>query len=82
MVSSGEFPVVDQDEDLKRRVLDYLLGHKLPTLQAIEVESASGDVTLRGKVSSFYQRQLCINCCRRVAGVLRLIDEIQVVPNG
>jgi len=50
--------------------------------KAIEVESVGGDVTLRGEVSSFYQRQLCINCCRRVAGVIRLIDEIQVVPNG
>jgi hypothetical protein len=29
-------------------------------------------------VDSFYHKQLCLNCCQRVAGVVRLIDQIHV----
>jgi osmotically-inducible protein OsmY len=79
MVSS-KAPYSDvHDRDLERRVTNYLLGHKMPTLRGIEVESDNGTVTIRGRVSSFYQKQLCINCSRRVAGVVRLIDEVTVL---
>jgi osmotically-inducible protein OsmY len=60
-------------------VLNYLVGHKLPTLSRIAVEADGGTVVLRGQVQSYYQKQLCLNCCRRVAGVRELIDEIEVV---
>ena len=53
--------------------------HKMPELQRIQVQSDNGTVTIRGNVSSFYQRQLCINCSRRVAGVVRLVDELTVL---
>ena len=59
---------------------NYLLGYKMPSLRQIQVASNNGTVTIRGKVTSFYQRQLCINCSRRVAGVVRLIDELTVLP--
>jgi hypothetical protein len=39
-------------------------------------------VTLRGRVPSFYQRQLFIHCCQRVAGVVQLNDELQVPEVG
>ena len=70
------------NQDLARRVANYLLGHKLPNLRHIEVESDRGTVTLRGKVFSYYQKQLCLNCSRRVAGVITLIDQIDVVPRA
>ena len=68
------------DRDLKHRVTNYLLGYKMPSLRQLQVESDNGTVTIRGKVPSFYQKQLCINCSRRVAGVVRLIDELTVLP--
>lgn len=80
MVSSAHHRDDSQDRDLARRVANYLLGHKLPTLRHIEVESDRGTVTLRGRVFSYHQKQLCINCSRRVAGVMTLIDQIDVVP--
>ena len=80
MVSPAHSRDEAHDRDLTRRVANYLLGHKLPTLQHIEVESDRGTVTLRGRVHSFYQKQLCINCSRRVAGVMTLIDQIDVSP--
>jgi len=69
-----------RDADLKRWVVRYLFDHK-PPLRRIQVEVDNGTVTLRGKVETFYQRQRWINCCRRVAGVIRLIGEIEVAPS-
>ena len=31
--------------------------------------------------SSFYQKQLCVNCCSRVAGVMHLVDEVERVAD-
>jgi len=64
---------------LKRRVISYLVGRRVPALRDIEVSAVGGTVVLRGKVGSFYEKQLCIHCCRRVAGVVRLVDEVDVV---
>lgn len=69
-----------QDRDLERRVCNYLLGRKMPALRQIEVMADNGTVTLRGQVSTYFQKQLCLNCCRRVAGVIELIDQVAVVP--
>jgi osmotically-inducible protein OsmY len=35
-------------------------------------------VTVRGRVKTFYQKQVCAHTCRRVAGVNQLIDAIEV----
>lgn len=67
------------DRDLESRVANYLLGYKMPALRELDVEADNGTVIVRGRVQSFYQKQLCINCSRRVAGVIRLIDEVEVV---
>jgi osmotically-inducible protein OsmY len=69
---------IGQRNDLRSRVLNYLVGYKLPTLNRISVEADRGTVILRGQVQSYHQKQLCLNCCRRVAGVRELIDEIEV----
>jgi len=69
----------EADRDLERRVVNYLVGHKMPALRQVAVEARRGTVTLRGRVYSFFQKQLCIHCSRRVAGVLHLVDELQVV---
>jgi osmotically-inducible protein OsmY len=67
------------DRDLERRVQNYLYGRQIPGLRRIEVEASGGTVTLRGRVRSYYEKQLCIHCCRRVAGVIELNDQVVVV---
>jgi osmotically-inducible protein OsmY len=42
------------------------------------VEAQSGVVRLRGEVKTFYEKQLSVQLARRVAGVVRLIDEVVV----
>lgn len=66
------------DADLRRRVISFLAGRHLAALRSIEVEAQGGTVTLRGKVHTFYEKQLTQQCSRRVAGVVRLIDEVDV----
>lgn len=65
------------DSDLKRRVLLFLQQKGVSSLPRVSIEVESGQVTLQGTVGSFHERQLFL-CCRHVAGVLRVVDDLQV----
>jgi hypothetical protein len=66
------------DRDLLRRVKTFLSTSHRPGLRALEVEAHGGVVRLRGNVRTFYEKQLSVQLTRRVAGVVRLIDEVMV----
>ncbi len=70
------------DGDLERRVVNFLSQQHFPGRRGIEVEARQGIVTLRGRVRSFHERQLCVNCCQRVAGVVGVNDKIQVAVSS
>lgn len=69
------------DLDLERRVLNYLAGRFMPALRRLAIEAEGGVVTVRGQVSSFYEKQMALTCCQRVAGVHELIDAVDVESN-
>lgn len=64
--------------DLQRRILNFLHHRGVGSVRKISVDVDGGVVTLRGTVSTFYERQICISCCEHVSGVLRLIDKLNV----
>jgi osmotically-inducible protein OsmY len=66
------------DRDLKRRVTNYLFGQHVSDLRNVDVEARRGVVTLRGRVHTFHQKQLCLNCWQHVAGEQRIDDHIEV----
>jgi osmotically-inducible protein OsmY len=66
------------DRDLQVRVSNYLFGQHISDLRHVGVEARRGVVTLRGRVHTFHQKQLCLNCCQRVAGVQHIDDQIEV----
>jgi hypothetical protein len=66
------------DSDLERRVATFLAGQHRYALRLLDIEARSGVVTIRGNVSTFYEKQLSIQLVRRVAGVIRLVDEVNV----
>lgn len=68
----------ESDLDLERRVVNYLAGRFIPSLRRLAVESVGGTVTVRGQVSSFYEKQVALHCCQRVAGVRELVDAVDV----
>jgi osmotically-inducible protein OsmY len=74
-----EESVLMHDQDLRRRVVNFLLAHQIPALRRVQVQASGGSVILYGTVRSFYQKQLCLNCCRRVAGVIEVMDCLDVV---
>jgi osmotically-inducible protein OsmY len=68
------------DRELKRRICIFLENRQLPHSSKLRIDAQNGVVTLHGTHRSFYHKQLCINCCQRVAGVVRLIDATRVLP--
>jgi osmotically-inducible protein OsmY len=74
----------EADCDLQRRVMSFLASRHVPGLRNLAVDACSGVVTISGQVLTFYEKQLCNQCGRRVAGVLELINEVNVLdlPNA
>ena len=70
---------VSDDRDLERRVISFLETKHVPTLRHVTVKADAGVVTLSGQVHTFYEKQLCNQCCRRVAGVRQLLNEVIVI---
>jgi osmotically-inducible protein OsmY len=68
----------DSDRDLERRVVSFLAARHVPGLRYLAVQATNGVVTVSGQVMTFYEKQLCNQCCRRVAGVLELINAVSV----
>jgi osmotically-inducible protein OsmY len=67
------------DRELSDRVLLFLRQRQLLQGLKIRVDALAGTVTLDGAVRSYYRRQMLVTFTRKVAGVLRVIDEL-VVP--
>jgi osmotically-inducible protein OsmY len=72
----------ETDRDLERRVTAFLADRNLPALRCLGVQSHRGVVTLRGRVRTFYEKQLSGQSARRVAGVVDVIDAIQVASDA
>jgi osmotically-inducible protein OsmY len=69
----------ETDRDLERRVMSYLAARHVPGLRYLAVQATNGVVTVSGQVLTFYEKQLCNQCCRRVAGVLELVNAVSVM---
>jgi osmotically-inducible protein OsmY len=69
------------DRELQRRIRNFL-SSRLPQSSRLRIEADNGVVTVRGTHTSFYHKQLCINCCQHVAGVVQLVDATKVVAPG
>jgi carbon storage regulator len=66
------------DRELQRRIKNFLEGLNLSALRDLEVEVHSGAAVITGQVRTFYHKQLATSCCQRVAGVLSVLNEVQV----
>lgn len=66
------------DIALRQRVEIFLAQRHMPALRQVRVEVRKGTVWLRGQVRTFYEKQLLQQCSRRVAGVIRLVDLVEI----
>ncbi len=78
MVSLSNAALPLTDRDLEHRVAHCLHDRNVLALRHILVQARGGTIILRGTVTSFYQKQLCIQACRAVPGVNSLVDEVEV----
>ena len=79
MLIEGAIPRTASNDELARRVKIFLFSRHHPSFRHLHVEANGGTVTLRGRVSSFYEKQLTYQCCRHVAGVFNIVDQVDVL---
>lgn len=69
----------EADRALERHIASYLASRNVPALRRLHIHAHQGRVTLRGRVRSFYEKQLGQQTARRVPGVVELVDAIEVI---
>jgi hypothetical protein len=67
-----------QDQELQQRVQLFLSTANVPALRHVQVQVDGDQVVLRGAVHTYYEKQLALEFSRRVAGVIHVVDEIEV----
>ena len=78
MFIEGPVPRKGTNDELARRVKIFLSSRHHPSFRNLHIEANGGTVTLRGRVSSFYEKQLTYQCCRHVACVFKIVDQVDV----
>ena len=68
------------DHELARRIALFLQLKHTTLGSKLRVEARGGVVTVSGHVASDYQRQAIRAFVRRVAGVVNIVDKLQVAP--
>ena len=69
-----------QSHELQSRVALFLKQRQVTVGGRVVVSADRGVVTLSGQVPTYYQRQLVFTLASRVAGVVRVIDQLEVPP--
>lgn len=70
--------IASADRMLASQISMQLAETRRPSLKRLSVDVRGGEVTLRGSVESFYERQIAIQACRVLSGIERLIDAVEV----
>lgn len=70
--------LVSADRQLARRISSQLAGTNRASLRRLSVDVSGGEVTLRGNVGTFHEKQIAIQACRLLSGIERLIDAVEV----
>lgn len=70
------------DRNIQRRVTDYLSFRGIEGLQLVRINVNRGNVVLSGIVSSLSAKRRLCECCRSVAGVVGLNENLVVVPSS
>ncbi len=66
------------DDVLERRVWNFLHCRNIPGMDELAVLADSNTVTLGGSLPSQQVKDHCLECCRHVAGVIRVIDNVTI----
>lgn len=78
MISLPIQTIDSASQELQQRVALHLQNRQLAFGGRLRIEAKHGTVTLSGRVPTFYQRQLIYAATRKVAGVTKVIDQLEV----
>lgn len=71
-------PSLRQSVERAARKLLTATGYR--KLKRIDCLYRDGEMTLRGKVPSYYHKQLAQECIRNAPHVARIVNQLEVVP--
>lgn len=83
-VPARETPVRREFVDpnnLEHRIVRFLQAHGLGSVEGFDIDVSGGTVVLRGHLPNRDAKRLCLECCRHVAGVVHLVDEVEIDPS-
>jgi hypothetical protein len=66
------------DRDLEHRLANFLDQRGVPGRDSLRLEARGGVVAVMGEPPTPYAKWLCLGCCRRVAGGIKIIDKMKV----
>ena len=69
-----------EDADLENRIANFLHLRHIPNSKQVQANARVGTVVVSGKLPSRHAKWQCLQCCRHVAGVIKLIDKVVVEP--
>ncbi|MBC8873609.1 MAG: BON domain-containing protein [Planctomycetes bacterium] len=74
------YPTLTQfdNEELTQRAIYSLHSRGVRGVERIAVKVTGGVVIVSGQLPSPDAKRLCLECCRRVAGVIRIVDQLHV----
>lgn len=66
------------DTQIERGIWEFLKARHISGIHCFQVAVRHGVANIRGHAGSAFAKWACYECCRRVTGVVRVIDEIEV----
>lgn len=66
------------DDDLQRRTVLALYARGACGADQIVVRATGGTIVLCGELPSRAEQSRCVECCKHVAGVMRVVDLLRV----
>jgi osmotically-inducible protein OsmY len=64
-----------EDHELKWRIM-ACFQCRIPEVTGIRVTVFGNTAVLRGNVRSSHDKRICLECCRHVPGVMRVVDDL------
>jgi osmotically-inducible protein OsmY len=74
------YPTIEQtdSQDLCQRIVSFLIGRGVVRIERLQLTAEGGVLTVGGSLPSDHDRQLCMDCCRHTAGVVRVVDRTRI----
>jgi len=66
------------DIELVHRLANFLSQQHVPDVDCVRLDARGGVLVVSGALTSHHAKWLCIECCRRVAGVVAIVDHLDV----